>query len=44
MFSVCYDIRIQVDCAYSTFLGVFPLKLKEDKTVWLTVRQCGDLS
>ncbi len=42
--NLCYHMRIQVECAYSTTIGVFPLKLKEDKPVRLTVRQCGDLS
>ncbi len=39
-----YNVRIRVDCAYSTTIDADPLKLKEDKTVGLTVRQCGDLS
>ena len=39
-----YNVCIPVGYAYSTIIGMRSLKLKEDKTVRLTVRQCGDLS
>ena len=39
-----YNVCIPVDYAYSTTIDIRRLKLKEDKPVRLTVRQCGDLS
>lgn len=39
-----YNVCIPVDYAYSTIIGIRPLKYKEDNPVRLTVRQCGDLS
>ncbi len=38
-----YHTVIQVDTVYSTKIGSLPSK-KEENPVWLTVRQCGDLS
>ena len=39
-----YNVDILVDYAYSTQIGIKPLIIKEEITVGLTVRQCGDLS
>ena len=39
-----YNVYIRAECVYSTSYRRASAKLKEDKTVRLTVRQCGDLS